>query len=333
MKKSLILLLFVSLIASVSYAQSGDEAADGAKKDSLGWTFGGGIGFDLAGTGIINPRVGGGAGRLGLGGLGTFFANQKGEKSFWNNQFSLQLSAQKLGRTSLTQPEGFQKSLDILRLASTYGYKVIGDKWYLSADILAQTQLLETYQSNYLKPLDTTDIVVSKFFNPALIQVSPGITFKPNDNLSFQYSPVALRLIYVSDDGLAQLDIHGNDVELDAQGVIQSFKNSFVGMGSELVGRYANKYFNDRFSTNTTLRLYSNYIDGPENVDVLFTNNFSIQLFKGLSLDLLGELFYDHDVKMNIDSNENNVYGDAGDKQAPAAQLTGAFLLKYNVIF
>jgi hypothetical protein len=66
---------------------------------------------------------------------------------------------------------------------------------------------------------------------------------------------------------------------------------------------------------------------------VLFTNNFSLQLFKGLSLDLLGEIFYDQDMKMNIDVNKNNIYGDAGDRQAPATQLTGAFLLKYSKIF
>jgi hypothetical protein len=44
---------------------------------------------------------------------------------------------------------------------------------------------------------------------------------------------------------------------------------------------------------------------------------------------------------MNLDSNDNGIYGDNGDagagiapdRQAPAAQLTGAFVIKYNVIF
>lgn len=321
-----VILVFASLLCLNSLSAQSDTA----------WTVSAGFGLDLSGLGIVNPRVGGGTGRFGLGGLGTVSANRKGDKSFWNNQLSLQLSVQKLGRTSLSQPSGFQKNLDVLRLASTYGYKIIGDKWYASADLLAQTQLLKTYRSNYLKPVTldgNPDIVVSKFLAPALIQFSPGITYKPNAHLTFQYSPVAVRYIFVADDSLALLDIHGNDVTRDAGGNITSYKNYFLGLGSELVGRYENKYFNDRLAVKSALRLFSNYLDGPQNVDVLFTNNFNIQLFKGLSLDLLGELFYDHDMKMNLDSNENGIYGDTGDRQAPAAQLTGAFMLKYSVIF
>ena len=338
MKKSL-LLLFAFLYSTASLpAQAGNDrlkevAAMAVTEEKMGWNFGGGIGLDLAGMGIINPRVGGGTNRFGIGGLGTLIANKKSEKSFWNNMLSLQLSAQKLGRNSLTQPDGFQKNLDILRLTSTYGYKIGGDKWYLSADLLAQTQLLRTFKSNYLSAIDSADTEVSNLFSPLLVQLSPGVTCKPNEHLSFQYSPVALRMIYVADDALAALDIHGNDVERDAQGNITKVKNTFLGLGSELVGRYNNKYFNDKLSVGSTLRLFSNYLDEPQNVDVLFTNNFSIQLFKGLSLDLLGEIFYDHDMKMNIDANENKIYGDAGDRQAPATQLTGAFLLKYSKIF
>jgi len=327
------LLLLALLPFGVLLAQDAPAAAPAAEPE---WKFAGGLGFDLSGLGLINPRVGGGTGRFGLGGLGTFSANRKGDKSFWNNQVSLQLAVQKLGRTSLSQPSGFQKNLDMLRLASTYGYKIGSDKWYVSADLLAQTQLLRTYKSNYLKPVTLDgkpDIVVSNILSPLLIQFSPGVTYKPNTHLTFQYSPVAVRFIYVADDSLALLDIHGNEVNRDAGGNITDYKNYFLGLGSELVTRYENKYFNDRFSVTSSLRLFSNYLKDPAAVDVLFTNNFSIQIFKGFSLDLLGELFYDQDVKMNLDSNDNGIFGDDGDRQAPAAQLTGAFMLKYNMIF
>lgn len=300
------------------------------------WKFTGGIGFDLSGLGIINPRVGGGTSRFAVGGLGTFSANRKSDKSFWNNQITLQLAAQRQGRTSLSQPSGFQKNMDILRLASTYGYKIAGDKWYASADLLAQSQLLQTYRSNFLKPVEldgNPDIVVSRFLAPALVQFSPGITYKPNAHLTFQYSPVAVRFIYVADDSLALLNIHGNVVNRDANGNVTDYQNYFLGLGSELVTRYENKFFDERVSMTSALRLFSNYLKNPQNVDVLFTNNFSIQIFKGLSLDLLGELFYDDDMKMNIDANKNRIYGDDGDRQAPAAQLTGAFMLKYSKIF
>lgn len=326
----------ILLLASFFYLNTIAAQDAAAPKSDSAWTISSAFGLDLSGLGIVNPKIGGGTGRFGLGGLGTITANRKGDMSFWNNQLSLQIGAQKQGRTSLSQPAGFQKNLDVLRLLSTYGYKIAGDKWFASADLLAQSQFLKTYKSNYLKPVTLDgkpDVVVSKFLSPALVQFSPGVTYKPNAHLNFQYSPVAVRYIFVADDSLALLDIHGNDVTRDANGVITSYKNYFLGLGSELVGRYENKYFKDRMAVKSALRLFSNYLDGPQNVDVLFTNNFSIQIFKGLSLDLLGELFYDHDVKMNLDTNDNGIYGDDGDRQAPAAQLTGAFMLKYSVIF
>ncbi len=327
--------LLALVLVSAGTVQAQDTPAPEAK-DTL-WRFGGGLGFDLSGLGIINPRVGAGTSRLTLGGLGTFSANRISGRSFWKNQLALQLVLQQQGRTSPTQPKGFIKNLDILRLTSTYGYRVdAANKWFVSADLLAQSQLLRTYRSNFLRATEIDgkpDRVVANFLSPLIVQFSPGITFKPNKHLSFQYSPVAVRFIYVQDDSLAILDIHGNSVTKDDQGNVIDYNNYFLGLGSELVGRYENKYFNDRLSATSNLRLFSNYLENPQNLVVLFSNNFSIQLFKGLSLDLLGEAFYDPNLKMIIDANKNRIYGDDGDRLAPATQLTGAFMLKYSVIF
>ncbi|MCC6413398.1 MAG: DUF3078 domain-containing protein [Saprospiraceae bacterium] len=336
------LLLFAAVLFSLqAFAQAPEANEDRLKEitkalaaDSLGWNYHVGIGLDLGGTGIINPRVGGGVGRLGLGGIITLKADYLSERDFWNNQFALLLGVQKLQRTSLSQPEGFQKSNDVLRINSTYGHKMKrSEKWFFGADLMVQSQFLETYLSNYLTPIDSTDFVVSKFASPILVQLSPGITYKPNDKLSFQYSPVAVRWIYVADDNLARLDVHGNDVEFDDMGNITSFSNSFLGLGSEFVGRYDDKYYKDKIAFSSQLRLFANYLDHPENIDVLFTNKLSLLIWKGLSLDLVGEVFYDQDVKMVIDENDNNVFGDLGDRVTPATQLTGAFLLKYSKAF
>lgn len=331
-----ILTTLFALFFVLSGSLQAQDAATAAAKDTT-WRFRGSLGFDLSGLGIINPRVGAGTNRLTVGGLGTLSADRIAKHSFWKNQLAIQMVLQQQGRTSPTQPKGFLKNLDILRLTSTYGHKVGGgDKWFVSADLLAQSQLLPTYRSNYLRATEIdgkADRIVANLLSPLIVQFSPGITFKPNQHLSFQYSPVAVRFIYVADDSLAILDIHGNEVKKDAQGNIIEYNNYFLGLGSELVGRYTNKYFNNRLSVSSSLRLFSNYLNQPQNMVVLFTNNFGIQLFKGLSLDLLGEAFYDPNLKMIIDANKNRIYGDDGDRLAPATQLTGAFMLKYSVIF
>ena len=338
--------LFLLTFAAAGAQEAGDgrlkEISDMAKKDTLGWTMGGGIGLDLAGMGLLNPKVGSGGNRLGLGGLGTLFANRKEDKWFWDNGFSLQLSAQRLGKTSANQASGFQKNLDVLRLTSRYGHKLGSDKWFVAGDFFAQTLLLKTYSSNYLSAVSKTDRVVAKFLSPVQITLSPGINYKPDEHLSFFYSPAGMQLIYVADDSIARTGVHGNDVTRDATGSITSFKKSFLGLGSEFKAAYNNKYFNNRLSVTSGLRLFSNYLKEPQNVDVLFSNNFSIAIFKGLSIDLLGEYFYDNDVKVQKDVNGDGVYevivnGDGTtsgpDRLGRGGQWTGAFLIKYSKIF
>ena len=339
------LFLFLSIHVGL-FGQAGDdrlkEISAMAKKDSLGWTTGGGLGFDLAGMGLVNPKVGAGGSRIGLGGLGTFFANLKEDKSYWNNAFSLQLSTQRLSKSNPTQKTGFQKNLDILRLTSRYGYKLGSDKWFIAADAFAQTLLLKTYASNYLTPIDADDKVVAKFLAPVQLTFSPGIDYKPNPHLSFFYSPCGIQVIFVNDDSIAARGIHGNKVTREADGSISKYSKSFFGLGSEFKASYNNKYFNDRLSVTNGLRLFSNYLDHPENVDVLFTNNFSIVIFKGLSLDLLGEYFYDNDVLVQKDGNGDGIYDvqinadgttTGPDRLGRGGQLTGAFLLKFSKIF
>lgn len=302
------------------------------KEDSLGWNRGAGIGLDLAGMGLLNPRPGSGTARLGLGGIGTLYFNFKGEKTYWNNSGSIQLSAQRLGRTTGAQPAGFQKNLDVLQFNSRYGLKLNADKWFIAADATARTQLLKTYASNFLQAVDSTDRVVSKFFAPLQLTFSPGIDFKPNANLSFFFSPAAVQYILVSDDAIAETNIFGND----------KGKNYFLGLGAEFKAGYSQKFLNDKISITSNLRLFSNYLKEPQNIDVLWGTNLSLQLFKGLSLDLVAEYLYDHDVLVQKDVNNDGVYNviinpdgttEGDDRLGRGAQITGAFLLKYSIIF
>lgn len=349
MKKFFPFLILFLCFQAASAQEAGNARLDEVSKmvalrDTFGWTTGGGIGLDLGGMGLLNPRVGAGANRIGLGGLGTLFANRKEDRWYWNNQFSIQLSAQRLGRTQTAQPKvGFQKNLDVLRLSSRFGYKISKNgKWFAAIDGFAQTLALKTYASNYLKPIDDEDRVVAQLFSPLLATISPGIDYKPNSHLSFFYSPCGTQIIFVADDAIAATGVHGNDVTRDDLGRITDYKNTFFGLGSEFKAGYNNKYFNNRLSVTNNLRLFSNYLDEPQNIDVLFSNNFSIAIFKGLSLDLLAEYFYDHDVFVKKDVNEDGIYDvtinpdgttTGPDRLGRGGQMTGAFLLKYSVIF
>jgi hypothetical protein len=59
-KNALFLAILLTGCASALFAQAGNDRLAEIRKlsarDTAGWSFGGGLGLDMAGLGIINPR-------------------------------------------------------------------------------------------------------------------------------------------------------------------------------------------------------------------------------------------------------------------------------------
>ena len=311
MKKRL--LLTTSLILGITlwniqiFAQ--ETASDSAKQEEpKAWTTGGGAGIDFAQLALINPRVGAGTNRIGFGGLINVFANYKKNKFAWDNSGTLQLAAQRIGG----KDNPFEKSLDILRLTSRASFRPGTGKLYAAIEADIYTLMLTTYEGNVLKPEDPDENPIAKFFSPVQIMISPGLEYKASDHLSFLFSPVSLKEIYVGNDSIAALNVHGNELG----------KNDFLQLGSNLKARYSNVLLKQRLSLTSALDLYSNYLQSPENIDVFWTNDFGLNIVKNLSVNVVTQLFYDDDVNVQVD-----------DKLIPAVNFTEALLIKYNLIF
>ena len=131
----------------------------------------------------------------------------------------------------------------------------------------------------------------------------------------------SLKLIYVADDAIAALNVHGNEVG----------SNSFLQLGSNLKGIYNDKFADDKVTLTSTLDLYSNYLLNPQNIDVLWQNDLGFVIFKNFSVNLVTELFYDHDILVQTDRNDNGILeeGELGRR----ISFTEALLIKYNFIF
>lgn len=340
-------------------AQAGDdrlkEIADAANVASEGdWVSGGGLGFDLSGLGIANPRIGAGVNRFGIGGLGTWFANRKKEKSYWENGASLQLGVLRQGY----REDPFLKSTDLLRVQSKSGRVISKNgKWFATGLLIGQTSLLRTYEGNFLQKTDNiTGIersLFSQLFSPAQLQFHPGIEWKPDSHWSVLFSPIGMNLIYVGNDDIAALNVHGNEIG----------KNNRMQLVPSIQAQYVNKFYNDRVTYTSSLNWTTNYLDNPFVTSALnfWQNNFSIAIFKGLSLDLFGEAQYDHNKFVQKDVNGDgrydigNVMGDmtfdnttntlraieegdipatdGADRIGRGVQWTGSFMLRYNHIF
>lgn len=335
MIRKLYLLLFLCLsLTTVLNAQ--ETQADTVKR----WNNGASLGFDFVQLFQLNPRQGAGQNRLGLGGATNFFSKYKDGRRAWDNLANWQFGLQRLGSGVIaqgaTEKIPFQKAIDELRLNSKFGYKTTDtSKFFYTVDGSFFSQILPTYNDsglpgNFPKALSDTSVLLSRFFSPATITISAGIDYKPTSKLSFYYSPIGAKFIIVANDEIAATGVQGNPVTKDGDGVIIDYKNVDAQFGSLLRANFASKFAQDRFAYTSALLLFSNYLNNPENIDVDWTNELALNIFKGFQLALTVNIFYDHDIMVQITDYDapNGVRG-----LGRRVSMTQQLLLKYNVVF
>jgi len=336
-KQVQLLLLALFLFPMVTLHAQDEEAP----KVQQGWNTGAGIGLDFAQLLQINPRQGAGQNRLGFGGALNVFGQYRKDRVAWDNRVNWQFGIQKLGSGPLPSGEDipFQKSIDELRINSKLGYSTSTDsKFFYAVDFSLLTQFTPTYQGtpeypgNFLSDITENEIgtLLSRFFNPATINISVGIDYQPTEQLSLYYSPIGGKFITVPDDEIAALGVHGNPVTRDEDGNVIAFENTDSQLGSLLRVAYADNYLEDKITITSGLSLYSNYLNNPQNIDVDWNNELAATLLKNLQAVVTINVFYDDDVLVQItDFDAPNGVSGLGKR----VSLTQQLLLKYNVTF
>ena len=343
---SIVLILF----SSIMYGQADNakrleaiKKASAIKADTTGWIQGGGIGMDIGQLVFINPKLGSGENRFGLGGAISYFANLIAERHYWTNSFSLNLALQKLGsgliRVNSDEKTPFQKSIDELRLNSKFGYAIAkNSKFNYAVDFSFLSQLTPTYNSkvdggNYLKNIDILETsLAAKIFNPATIIFGVGIDYKPTSSWSIYLSPISYKGLIVANDSIAAQGIHGNPWKSATD-----YNNIANQMGGLLKIGFTGNLVPERISYSTKMGLYSNYLKNPQNIDLDWVNELAIQIYKGLQLSVMVNVFYDDDVMVQI-SDPNSVGGIKRDADGNAitgkrVSITEQMLLKYIYVF
>lgn len=258
------------------------------EKDTTGrlWKTGGTFGLTFNQGSLTNWAAGGD--KLSISMLGTFnvFANYKKGKHSWDN--NLDLAYGYVNTTSL----GNRKSDDRIDLTSKYGYE-IAKNFYLSGLFNLRTQ----FANGYLYPSDTTKDLVSKFFSPAFIVLSPGIDFMPNKEFSLFVSPITARWVVVMDDTLSSRGAYGVDTG-------KHVKSEF--------GAYLSANWNKEIMKNVTFRskleLFSNYRHNAQNIDVFWTNTLALKVNKWITANVNVDMIYDDDVKV-FENKQTGVLG------------------------
>lgn len=237
------------------------------------WKVGGLFSLNLSQGSLSNWAAGGEKFSLAANSLLSTYAFYKKDKHSWDNLFTWNLGYVKT--TSL----GTRKMDDRVELTSKYGY-ALTPKLNLSGLFNIRTQFFKGYEY----PDADTKIYTSNAFAPAYILLTPGLDYKPYQNLSIFVSPAAARWIVVTEDSLRGLYGVPADKTADFQ-----------------FGAYASISYLANITKTITytgkLDLFSNYKHNPQNVDLYMTNLLAAKITKVLAVTYSLTLIYDDDVR------------------------------------
>lgn len=314
-------LLFVLVCGGRLSAQAGDDRLSEVLKaaktnaDSAAWVTGGGLGADFTSLSLFNPVVGAGSNRIGFGALLSFFADRNTDAYSWTNLLSLQLAVQRIGSSD----NPFEKNLDLLRYITRLGKHTDNEKLDIAFDGDLRTSFLPTFEGNLLR--DNGAPLLSKFFAPATLQAGLGIDYRTNEHISLFFSPASVKWIYVGNDEIAALEVQGN----------RPGSRSRLDFGANVKIIYKDVLLNERLSLISSLGLFSNYLENPQNIDINFNAAVDLAITKKLSLNLTTETLYDDNINVIVSDNGDGMV--TPDELAPSPSTTLAVLLKYSYIF
>jgi len=293
MKK--ITLLSIALIVSIAtFAQTPDSA-----KPAPNWIKGGIASLNFTQSSFTNWAAGG-ENAISASAITGLFANYKKGNWSWDNNIDMAYGMLKSGNSK------FRKNEDKIDFTSKLGRYAFYNHWYYTALVNFKSQ----FDNGYNLPDDST--VVSHFLAPGYVIGSIGLDYKSTDN-SFNVfiSPVTSRTTIVNDQRLANAGAYGvQAAKFDTvYGVYQ-----MVEYGNKIraeFGGYLKLTFKKEIFKNVTygtkLELFSNYIDRPQNIDVLWENILSMKVNKLITASITTNLIYDHDIPVPVKREINGV--------------------------
>jgi len=274
------ILLLLSLIVSISVFGQDEAAVDSTE----GWTAKGTLSLNISQSSFTNWASGGEnniSGNVLFGGV----ANYKMGNSIWDNTLLTTYG-------SIRKDNDFTKTDDRLEINSKYGNQVFKNKkWSLSAIMNFKTQ----YTKGYANSGDT--ILVSNFMSPGYLNIGLGFNWQPAEYFSLNIAPVDAKMIFVTDQYLANRGDYGVDPAVyDTSGnVITPGKNMKFKFGIYVRAQFNKEIFKN-VNLFTTLDLFSNYLENPQNIDVNWELLLTLKVNEWLAASINTTLIYDADV-------------------------------------
>jgi len=276
--RRIFIFMIIAILSVNLFAQSNDTTTIKVKS----WELKGVTGLNFSQTALSSWSAGGENSVAGNAYLNGTLIHKSGPW-LWSNTLALEY-----GLTN-TKSQGTQKSADKIEFSTQLGYTT-DNKWYYTAMADFKSQFYKGY--NY----PNKEHYISKFMAPAYSTLSLGIEYRPNDDFSIYYSPVAGRFTFVEDDYLSDNGFFGVDKG-------DRFKAEF---GSYLKAR-AQKKIMENVTLITKADFFTAYDNTFGNVDIDWDLLINMKINKFLNASLNTTLKYDDDVKYIDD--EGNKHG------------------------
>ncbi len=184
--------------------------------------------------------------------------------------------------TIRTKEQGFRTNADIIELNSQYN-KELREKLDFSSVFYAKTQSAKGY--NY--PNDS--VPVSRFLNPGTFTLGIGVEYEPFKKTLINFSVLSYKNTFVLDTARINQTSHG----------IDPARRSRQEMGGQLVVKNSLAILETLNVTNS-IRLFSNYLHKPKNVDVDWEMTLEQQINWYFTIRLNLHLIYDDDIRFPV---------------------------------
>lgn len=288
MKKAFLPLIALLFTAQLAFAQD-------AENETSPWSHGGMVGLNFAQSHFSN-WVAGGQDNINM--LGTVVYNidfNKGN-SKWENDLDMQL-----GYNYFDLKKKPIKTDDRLFFGSLYGYNVVNDKLFVSANFTFQTQFADGYD---YKSADTAQ--VSAFMAPGYLTLGLGVDWTPTKSdarvtFSLNVAPVTGRVTIVNNQDFANEGRYGvKGAEYDENGMMtKEGERTHWELGAKVTAKFKAEVFkNVIFSSK--LDMFCDYVNELGRnyncpVDFDWDNLLTFKVNDWLNCNISARLVYDED--------------------------------------
>ncbi len=276
MTKKLILSLLTLLFSHVIvFADNNDADNDTIPSP---WERGAEINVDLSQISLSNWAAGG-ENSIALNTHFDSFLTYSTETLEWEN--TLEVLYGLINR----EQEETRKSNDRLEFNSKLSREA-SERWDYSSLFYFRTQMAEGYDY----PNDT--VAISDFLSPGYIGLSIGMNYKPTEDYSIYFSPVAGRTTIVRNERLSQEGAFGVE-----PGDI--YKHDFGGM---IRVNYKTDLM-ENVKANTRLELFADY-KKPEKINMDLSSRLRLDINDYVKANLFIHMVYDHNSKIKKNDEE-----------------------------